>query len=58
MRAVGKWEKLNKIQNALCCGRPPSSFITELKGTPSYKFGSVGSSKQHPGTVNCSPSLT
>ena len=49
VRTVRKWEKLYKI-HVFCCGRPPSSFITELKGTPSYKFGSVRSSKQHPGT--------
>ena len=50
VRAVWKWDKLNKIQNALCCGRPLSRFITKLTGTPSYKFGSVRSSNQYPGT--------
>ena len=47
-RAALKWKILNKIQYALCCGRPPRRFITGLKGTP--KFGSARSYTQYPGT--------
>ena len=40
-RDAWKWEKMGKIQNALCCGRPPnlqaSSSYYVLVGGVSFK---------------------